>query len=113
MRCYRSVSGVFFATKAQAASIAGPDDFEQVEVPDDKRGLLDFLNDLMADSIVVGFNNAASAPPPIQPPPTPAPIEPSLTDVESFIQSADHRQLCSITENAILRMRELCQEAGR
>jgi hypothetical protein len=53
-----------------------------------------------------------NAPPPVQPARTPAAHTPTLTDAETVIQAADHRELCSLTENVILRMRELGREAG-
>lgn len=126
MRCYLTTAGELVATQAEAGK-----DWKRVELPDDKGAVLALLNALahrtegpwywLAEGMPIRVNAGThtvtitpSAPPPIQPPATSATCDAiGLTEVETFIQAADHRQLCSVTENAILRMRELAAEAGR
>lgn len=118
MRCYLTTDGRYVATQAEAG-----DGFSKIEWPDDKPGQLAAINALVdqiraerAPIEIVGVpaeTITANAPPPVQPSPTPAAHIATLTDAETVIQAADHRQLCSLTENVILRMRELAKAAGQ
>ena len=94
--------------KALHREIGAP--WQDIEVPIDKAGLIAFLN----------AHDRGAAPEAAQPagPQTDAPIAApaagtslTLTDVEEFVQSADHPQLSSITENCIYRIRELLAAA--
>ncbi|MCZ4340604.1 hypothetical protein O4H52_03225 [Sphingomonadaceae bacterium G21617-S1] len=119
MRVYITPPFAVCATQAEA----GPGAIRR-DIDDNKAALIAFMNALaeearsqtaaqLGNEFEAERSRAMLTPPPPQPAPTAAAIEPSLTDVEAFIQAADHRQLTSITENAILRMRELCREVGR
>ncbi len=132
MRLYRTPSGRWWGTQADARAACLDEavpatGYATIEVPTDKPGLLDWLHlncgpatveaaraeaelDRIWDRVTVIPAGKLSAPPPIQPPPTPAPIAPSLTDVEAFIQQADHRQLTSLFENIMFRSRELLRD---
>ncbi|KKC24895.1 hypothetical protein [Sphingomonas sp. SRS2] len=109
MRCYRTSTGLFVGTQAE-----GGDAFSRIVVPDDKPALLNFLNALAGEQQPEPAERVTpSAPPPIQPAPSRQPTGPiTLADAETFIQEADHRQLASLAENVILRMRELGKGAG-
>lgn len=139
MRLYRTATGAWAGTQADARATCLDDAipataWEEIDVPTDKAGLLHWLDRNCGRAVIEAFKAecaldrirereatradhadfmARTAPPPVQPPPNRPAIQPSLTDVETFIQKADHRQLSSVTENAILRMRELAADAGR
>jgi len=110
MIVYRTAAGQWFATQEEARRAAGRH-FEKVIHPDDKDGRIAWLNENCPLMTASGH--------PIEPlavvvqadAPKPAGAAPAgtitLTDVEEFIQAADHPRLARITENAIYRMREL------
>lgn len=105
MRLYRTSAGLFAGTQAEAGA-----DASRIVMPDDKAGIIDFLNALVttpraddAEPIAV----TRSAPPPVQPAPTPSDRAVTLTDVEAFIQAADPYALRSLFENVVFRGREL------
>lgn len=139
MRCYLTPNGRFVATQAEAGR-----EGKRADVPDDKPGLLAFLNKLVDEvtAIAEGLAIERGMPASIKPEdtitvfagqlpslvsddpqiwrrvkfiPAPAPHAPaiSLTDAETFIQAADHRQLTSLFENIVFRARELVRDGGR
>lgn len=120
-KAYRLSNGEYRRTQAEAKDSGHS--FEQVAIPVDSHGLIDFLNGLIADERDTAVN---SSPPPEQEersgdpqpepaPPSPAPSAPAapppltLTDVEEFIQGADAVRLASITQNACYRMAEIAK----
>lgn len=113
MRAYRTAAGLFAGTLAEAGASAS-----RIEIPDQKEGLINFLNALVSTTRMLADDRpettiCPNAPPPPQPAPTPATAEAiTLTDAETFIQQADHRQLCSLFENVVFRGRELVRGAG-
>ncbi|ABQ68572.1 hypothetical protein Swit_2213 [Rhizorhabdus wittichii RW1] len=129
MRLYRTRAGSWHGTQAEARNACIDEaqprtGWSEINVPTDKPGLLDWLNEHVGPATVEAFRaereldqirerEAADRRtlPPVQPAPTPAPCRPSLTDVEAFIQSADAYQIRSLFENVVLRGRELIGEA--
>jgi len=130
MRLYRTPSGRWFGTQADARSAcldeAVPvNAWKQVDIPDDKAGLLEWLHLNCGPATVEAFRaereldelrerDAVKATHPAHRESARNIVTAAftLTNAEAFIQSADHRELCSLTENVILRMRELAKEAG-
>ncbi|NIJ07207.1 hypothetical protein FHS31_000803 [Sphingomonas vulcanisoli] len=123
MRLYRYRGG-WCGTQADARDQAGKQ-FEQIEVPTDKDGLIHFLNiehdkvrtledriaDLKQPAPLVSIEEAEAGALGVEGF-VPADLM-RLTDIEEFIQLADHRQLATVIENAVLRLRELQKECDR
>ena len=139
MRLYRTEAGAWTGTQADARESAinaggHGKSWAEIEVPTDKPGLLEWLNwnvgvaareaeraerelDRRREAEAQRIELAEMERPDglIRPVATAAPAAPkavSLIDVEEFIQAADHRRLAGLTENCILRMRELAREAA-
>lgn len=137
MRLYRTRAGSWHGTQAEAGNACIDEaqprtGWSEINVPTDKPGLLDWLNEHVGPATVEALRAErelnqlrereaareehqafmrSTQPVPVRPAPTPAPCRPSLTDVETFIQSADAYQLRSLFENVVLRGRELIGEA--
>lgn len=99
-------NGTYVGTQADAKKL--DKDFIPTEVPVDKEGLISYLNEYGRFNRATGRSDAeieTPAEPVIQRGGIELPT--TLTDVETFIQAADHPQVASIFENVVLRTREL------
>ena len=130
MRSYRTTDGRFVGTQAEAGAGAS-----RIEIPDDKAGLLNFLNALVtaprSDDEPAAIHKIAirgGSLPHIEADDTSAwrrvkrtplphadagkPDMITLTDAEEFIQAANAIQLRSLFENVVMRGRELLPEVA-
>lgn len=116
MKLYLCHGITFAGTQAEAKKL--DKDFIPTEVPTDKESLISYLNNFGEMNRNTGRNGANEA----SQIDTPRPVfeiehntaalsdQPlSLTDVEGFIQDANHSQVASVFENVVQRSRELLQ----
>lgn len=122
MKLYRTTLGTWAGTQADAKAIAkdqDPSGFETVEVPTDKPGLLEFLNEHMGSDTYTESPAVEQTPTVASPPPVPGRIQSLQMSFEKNIRledeiaNADLPRTVSIASHALCRLQEHVNRIGK
>lgn len=111
MRLYRTPQGQWAGTQAEAKALG---QFDQVEVPTDKPGLLEFLNRHRVGAMVEAAPSLTLIQPPAPPPPAPDTRGAQLAQdisVEEAIQAADYPRALYLAHQVHHRLMEHARSA--